>query len=294
MTYPPQPGQPYGQDPQGQQPGGPPQPGGWDQTQQYGQPQQYGQQQGWDQTQQYQQQPQQGWDPNAQQQPQQGWDQTQQYQQPQQGWDPNAQQQGWDPNNPGYPQGYGGPPAPPSKSKTGLIIGIVIGLVVLIAFGVTGFLAPGFLLNKDDGNNTAAPPPASSSSKAPTSAPKSSPKSSAPKSSPKSTESGGTGSEGNPKGVQNLKDFLAKVSAGDKAGALSLVCADMKATMGDSIDIMAPAPSQLEVTSTAGIGDGFITGDIEGTVKGKKVSGSGISSDDNPDKSFCVRNFFVF
>ncbi|WP_037320484.1 protein translocase TatA [Amycolatopsis orientalis] len=265
MTYPPQPGQPYGQDPQGQQPGGYPQQGGWDQTQQYGQ------------------------------QPQQGWDQTQQYPQQQQGWDPNAQQQGWDPNNPGYPQGHGGPPAPPPKSKTGLIIGIVIGLVVLIAFGVTGFVAPGFLLSKDEGNNTAAPPPASSSGNAPTEAPKSSsPKSSAPKSSPKSTESGGSGSEGNPKGVQSLKDFMAKVSAGDKAGALSLVCEDMKATMGDSIDIMAPAPSQLEITKTSGIGDGFVSGDIEGTVKGKKVSGSGIASDDNPDKSFCVRNFFVF
>ena len=264
MTYPPQPGQPYGQDPQGQQPGGYPQQGGWDQTQQYAQG---GQQQGWDQTQQY---------------PQQG------------GWDPNAQQQGWDPNNPGYPQGYGGPPAPPPKSKTGLIIGIVIGLVVLIAFGVTGFVAPGFLLSKDDGNNTAAPPPASSSEQAPTSAPKSSPKSSAPKSSPKSTESGGTGSEGNPKGAQNLKDFFAKVSAGDKAGALSLACADTKETLSSSIDIMTPAPAQLEITKTSGIGDGFVSGDIEGTVKGKKVSGSGISTDDNPDKSFCVRNFFVF
>ncbi|WP_410656093.1 Twin-arginine translocation protein TatA [Amycolatopsis sp. lyj-112] len=284
MTYPPQPGQPYGQDPQGQQPGGNPQQGGWDQTQQYGQPQQYGQQQGWDQTQQYQQQP------------QQGWDQTQQYpQQPQQGaWDPNAQQQGWDPNNPGYQQGYGGPPAPPSKSKTGLIIGIVIGVVVLIAFGVTGFVAPGFLLGKDDGSTAAPPPASSSSSKAPSSAPKSSPKSSTSRSSPRSTESGGSGSEGNPKGVQSLKDFMAKVSAGDKAGALSLVCEDMKATMGDSIDIMAPAPADLKITTTSGIGDGFVTGDIEGTVKGKKVSGSGISSDDNPDKSFCVRNFFVF
>lgn len=279
MTYPPQPGQPYGQDPQGQQPGGNPQQGGWDQTQQYGQ------QQGWDPNQQYQQQ-----------QPQQGWDQTQQYpQQPQQGaWDPNAQQQGWDPNNPGYQQGYGGPPAPPSKSKTGLIIGIVIGVVVLIAFGVTGFVAPGFLLGKDEGN-TAAPPPASSSSKAPSSAPKSSPKSSAPKSSPRSTESGGSsGADGNPKGIQVLKDFFAKVSAGDKPGALSLVCEDVKATMGDSIDIMAPAPAQLQITATTGIGDGFVSGDLEGTVKGKKVSGTGISSDDNPDKSFCVRNFFAF
>lgn len=241
MTYPPQPGQPYGQDPQGQQPGG------------------------------YPQQPY----------PQQG------------GWDGGAQQQqAWDPNNPAYTQGFGGPPAPPPKSKTGLIIGIVIGVVVLIAFGVTGFVAPGFLLSKDD-NNTAAQPPASSSGKAPASAPKSGPKSSA--SSKKSTESGGSsGSEGNPKGIQALKDFIAKVSAGDKAGALSLVCADMKGTMSDSIDLMAPAPSKLEVTTTGGIGDGFVTGDITGTVKGKEVTGSGISSDDNPDKSFCVRNFYVF
>lgn len=268
MTYPPQPGQPYGQDPQGQQPDG--------------YPQQPYPQQG-------------GWDPNAQQQhgQLQGWEQTQQY--PQQGgWDPNAQQQAWDPNNPGYSQGFGGPPAPPKQNKTGLIIGIVIGVVVLIAFGVTGFVAPGFLLAKGGDNNTAAPAPAASSSKAPGSAPESEPKSSAP-STEESTESGGdAGSEGNPKGVQNLKDFMAKVSAGDKAGALSLVCADAKEAMSDSIDLMAPSPSKLEITKTGGIGDGFVTGDIAGTVKGEDVTGSGISTDDNPDKSFCVRNFYVF
>lgn len=278
MTYPPQPGQPYGQDPQGQQPGGYPQ-------------QPYPQQGGWDPN--AQQQPQQGWDQTQQYGQQQGWDQTQQY--PQQGgWDPNAQQQqAWDPNNPGYTQGFGGPPAPPKKSKTGLLIGIVIGVVVLIAFGVTGFVAPGFLLGKDD-NNTAAPPPATSSEKPPASAPESRPKSSAPSSKKSSESSEGSGSEGNPKGIQNLKDFIAKVSAGDKAGALALVCPDMKGTMGDSIDLMAPAPSKLEVTKTGGIGDGFVTGDITGTVKGKEVTGSGISSDDSPDKSFCVRNFYVF
>lgn len=151
MTYPPQPGQP---DPYGQQPppsgGFPQQPypqqGGWDPNQQQQQPyptQQYPQQ-GWDPNQYPQQQP--AWDPNAQQQQQYG----QPYGQPQQGWDPNAggQMSGWDPNT-GYSQGFGGPPAPPKKSKTGLIIALVAVVVVLAAVGITGFVAPGFFLSKD-------------------------------------------------------------------------------------------------------------------------------------------------
>lgn len=149
MTYPPPPGQP---DPYGQQPppsgGFPQQPypqqGGWDPNQQQ-QPyptQQYPQ--GWDPNQQ-QQQP--AWDPNAQQHQQQY---GQPYGQPQQGWDPNAggQMAGWD-QTAAYSQGFGGPPAPPKKSKTGLIIALVAVVVVLAAVGITGFVAPGFFLSKD-------------------------------------------------------------------------------------------------------------------------------------------------
>jgi hypothetical protein len=52
-----------------------------------------------------------------------------------------------------YPQfgqvgGFGGPPAPPKKRKTGIWIGVVAVAAVLAVFGVTGFVAPGFLLNK--------------------------------------------------------------------------------------------------------------------------------------------------
>ncbi|QFU94425.1 hypothetical protein [Amycolatopsis sp. YIM 10] len=122
MTYPPQPGQPYGQQPdpygQGQGQGGYPQSGGF---------QQPGQQPGYDQYgQQQQQYP--GYDQYGQQQ--------------QQGYDPNQQYQG-------YPQqgGYGTPP--PKKGKTGLWIGLTIGVVVLVALGITGFVAPGFFLGDD-------------------------------------------------------------------------------------------------------------------------------------------------
>ena len=140
MTYPPQPGQPdYGQQPDpygqqpggfGQQPGGYPQPGGFPA---------YGQQPG------YGQQP------------------------PQPGYGQQPGQPGYTQPNPAYDQGGGGggyPPTgqfpgygapPPGGGKKGLWIGITVGVVViLVALGITGFVAPGFFLGKDKGNSADA------------------------------------------------------------------------------------------------------------------------------------------
>jgi hypothetical protein len=116
MTYPPQPGQPYGQQPDPYGQGGHPSPGGFQQ--------QYPSR------------------PYPAQQPQ--YPQQAQYpqQQPYPGQYPGQQY-------PGYSQGFGGPPAPPKKSRKGLWAGISAVVVLLVAFGVTGFLAPGFLLGKD-------------------------------------------------------------------------------------------------------------------------------------------------
>lgn len=134
MTYPPQPGQPFGQqpDPYGQQ-GGYPQSGGF--PQQGGQ---YGQQPGYAQQPGYGQQP--GYDPAAGYGQQYGYDQSQHPYQAQYG----------------QPGGFGGPPPPP-KSKTGLWVGIAIAVVVLFALGVTGFVAPGFFLSKDSQSTAAGP-----------------------------------------------------------------------------------------------------------------------------------------
>lgn len=65
----------------------------------------------------------------------------------------------------GYPQGGGYGPQPPKK-KTGLWIGIGVGAVAVVAFLVTAFLAPGFLLSDDDGDSggTAGGTPASNDS----------------------------------------------------------------------------------------------------------------------------------
>ncbi|MEY7973362.1 hypothetical protein AB8O38_15325 [Saccharomonospora xinjiangensis] len=144
MTYPPQPGDspygqnPYGQTPYGQQPAADPygqQPG-----MPYGGPASGGfpqQTQGFPQTQGYQQT--------------QGFPQFQSYPQEQYG----QQGGGW------------GPQQPPKKSKTGLWIGISASAVAVVAFLVTGLLAPGFLLSDEhsgagggDNGNTAGSPAA--------------------------------------------------------------------------------------------------------------------------------------
>jgi hypothetical protein len=135
MTYPPQPGQPYGQQPDPAGHSGYPQSDGF--------PQQSGQQF-----------PSQPYPP--QQYPGAGYPEQngsvypgQQYPQP--GYGQPSPYQGYGQQQ--YPQfgqvgGFGGPPAPPKKRNAGMWIGVVVIVVVLAAFGVTGFVAPGFLLSK--------------------------------------------------------------------------------------------------------------------------------------------------
>ena len=62
-----------------------------------------------------------------------------------------------------YPQGYpqvpygqqgGFGPQPPKKSKTGLWVGLGIGVVAVVVFVITAFVAPGFLLSDDDDDST--------------------------------------------------------------------------------------------------------------------------------------------
>ena len=102
----------------------------------------------------------------TQQMPAAGGYQQQGYQQPQQGFYPQGQ-------FPGAP--YGGQPE--QKSKTGLIIGIIAAVVVVILVAGVAIWA----LTKDDSsNNEASASPSASSSAAPTSVPSAAPSPSAP------------------------------------------------------------------------------------------------------------------
>ena len=297
MTYPPQPGQPGQPDPYGQQPqsgGYPQQPypqqGGWDPNQQQ-QPyptQQYPQ--GWDPNQQgypsggFPASPQPQWgDPNAQQQS--AWADPNAQQYGQQAWDPNAagQVSGWDPATGGYSQGFGGPPAPPKKSKTGMWIAVGSAVVVVLALvGITGFVAPGFFLSKDD-TNTAAAPSSSTSAKPSTSKPTSKkPTTSQP-------PSGNEGSSSDAKAV--LQGFIDKLNAGDNAGAVAMGCADSKQLLSSWLETFLKPPLQLQLGDVPA--DKYLVeGEVTGTSAGKPVKGT-LSATNFDKKGFCVSTMLV-
>lgn len=304
MTYPPQPGQPGQPDPYGQQPqsGGfqqqpYPQQGGWDPNQQQQQPyptQQYPQ--GWDPSQQqaypsggFPANPQPQWDPNAQ-----AWADPNAQQHQQSAWaDPNAQQygqqaypggqmSGWE-QAPGYGQGFGGPPAPPKKSNTGLWIGIGVAVVVVLAaVGVLGFVTPGFFLSKD--SNTAAPP---STSARPTAPKPTTPKKTTPSTQPSTPSGSGGGADA--KGV--LQGFIDKLNAGDNAGALALGCPDSKDLLDSWLKTFLKPPLQLQLGSVPD--DQFLVeGQVTGTSAGKDVKGT-LSATNFDNKGFCVSTMLV-
>ncbi|MFD5097181.1 hypothetical protein ACFWMR_41675 [Amycolatopsis thailandensis] len=85
--------------------------------------------------------------PGQQQYQQGGYDQSGAY--PQQQQYPGGYGQQYPGQNQQYGQGFGGPPAPPKKSNTGLLVGIAAAVVVLVTMAITGFVAPGFFLGKD-------------------------------------------------------------------------------------------------------------------------------------------------
>jgi peptidyl-prolyl cis-trans isomerase B (cyclophilin B) len=89
------------------------------------------------------------------------------------GFPPPPDQYGQQPYYPGY-----GGQAPPPKGKTGLWIGLGVAVGMVVALGITGFVAPGFFLDKDNTtaastptSTTAAPPPTSAPDSTTTPAP---------------------------------------------------------------------------------------------------------------------------
>jgi hypothetical protein len=258
MTYPPQPGQPYGHQPDPYGQGGQPPSGGFPQQ---GNPQYPGQQH-----------PQQG-GYGQQQYP--GYDQQQYGQTSQYGQE--------------YVQGFGGPPMPPKKGKTGLLIGIVVGLVVLVAVGVTGFVAPGFFLSQDNNAGSGGPvggvPSSSptSRSSAPTSTSRS--RSSAPTSTSK-RETPSTGD-----GAAVIQQFVDKVNAKDEAGATSLVCSGSEATTSTYIYKATSSDSPAITATPTGSGN-FINADVGGTYNGKEANG--IVFAQNTAGTFCISGFIVY
>ncbi|OOC07959.1 hypothetical protein [Amycolatopsis azurea] len=183
------------------------------------------------------------------------------------------------------------PPAQPATVKPGIAIGILIAVIVLVAFCITGFAAPGFLLGKGGD----FPPPAPSSSPAPTSAPTSSEDSPTSTTVSRATRPRVTVTR-RPvpppeKGVQVIADFLTKIAGNDKAGAIALACEEQKRFMDDKIDSLLPLGSRVAITRSSGTSK-FVLADVIGTVENRAAKGT-VIADRTEDGSFCVTTFSI-
>jgi hypothetical protein len=88
-----------------------------------------------------------------------------------------------------------------------------------------------------------------------------------------------------------IKDFLGKIAAGDKPGAIALACEQQKRFMDDKIDSLLPLGSRVEITRTSGTSR-FVLADVSGTVENRAARGTMIS-DRKDDDEFCVTTFSI-
>lgn len=224
MTMPP--GQPYGQqpDPYGQPGGYPQQPGGYPQQGGYGQQPPPGQ-------------PQYGQPPYGQ--PQYG---QPQYGQPQYGYQ--------------QPGGFGGPPPPPKKNKTGLWVGLSVGAVVVIAFLVTGLIAPGFLLGDDDNGANTAAPQATTPSARPSGSPGNSPGESSEQAAEAATER-----------------FIDAINSASGDRALQLVCSQFRKDFEPFTKKVSAGSVRLRLVDMSKGQDGKPLASVKGQMDAKSVTG---------------------
>ncbi|WP_157357393.1 hypothetical protein [Amycolatopsis nigrescens] len=225
-------------------------------------------------------------DPYGQQQPQYGW--PEQYgppPQPGQQYPPTSQFA--QPGGYGTPGGYGGPPPPPEKkNRTGLWVGIGIAVVAVAALAVTGFVAPGFFLSKDEPSAAAPPPSQSSAPSSRSSAPRSSTESSSPSESEQVPPSLGLpDSPANP----TLKEFVAKLNAKDGAGASALACEDAAVLVEAGVQTAVAGEPQLETSPAIGEEEAVAT--VSGTVSGEPQIG--LLTATSTGSSYCISLFTI-
>ncbi|RSN24040.1 hypothetical protein DMC63_05570 [Streptomyces sp. WAC 05977] len=177
---------------------------------------------------------------------------------------------------------------PSPTIKPGVAIGILVAVIALVAFCVTAFAAPGFLLRKGPGISLPVPPSSTTTTSSPTSTTES--PSSTRVSRPRITI---TRRPARPpeKGVQVIADFLAKIAAGDKPSAIALACEAQKRFMDDKIDSLLPLGSRVQVTATSGTAK-FVLADVAGVAKGRSARGT-VIADRTVDGDFCVTTFSI-
>jgi len=189
-----------------------------------------------------------------------------------------------------------GPPQPP-KNNAGPILGIIAAVVAILAtLGITAFVTPGFLVSHHDDE---AGSPSGGSTTVPTEPQGSVPGQTLPTLPPGSVPPLPTElpSSGGPvvtatTGRAAITAFLAKVNAGDKAGALSRACLTSRglldSTVGDAIENHA----KVQATGVDE-NDVLVIGELTGTVAGRQATGT-VSATNFDHTGFCVSTFIAF
>ncbi len=187
----------------------------------------------------------------------------------------------------GYPQPPHGQPGgfgpPPKKNRTGLIVGVSTAAVALVAFLVTGLVAPGFLLDDEespsDDDTVAAGAPSEpsgpSSAMAPTQAM--------------------PGSDTDPMSL--LTNFLEAVNTGDSTTAMEMVCEEVRSKVQKEVDTVIAGSGQF---SSAGElqerpaqgGKAYLLG-LEGTSNGRPMTGLLVAAQFDDPARICVAGFSV-
>ncbi|ONF63670.1 hypothetical protein [Amycolatopsis keratiniphila] len=176
----------------------------------------------------------------------------------------------------------------PATVKPGVAVGILVAVIALVAFCITGFAAPGFLLRKGPGLSLPVPTSSPTTTSSPTSTTES------PTSTRVSRPRITTTRRPVPppeQGVQVIVDFLAKIAGSDKPGAIALACEAQKRFMDDKIDSLIPLGSRVQVTSVNGTSR-FVLADVAGVAKGRSAKGI-VISDRKADGGFCITTFSI-
>jgi hypothetical protein len=187
-----------------------------------------------------------------------------------------------------------GGPQPPT-SRAGLIAGITVGTVVLIAFGVTAFAWPGFLLGGDgSGENRAVA--ASTTPRQSTTRPSTTQPSKPTTTTPPRTQTTTDPDAAPAEAVTVAQRFVDTLNGKDAAAALSMGCPP------DGIDddymprvvneIVASNP-KLAIVESKMYG-GVTTARLSGTAAGRDAAGGAVALySKGPGGTWCVSTIFV-
>jgi hypothetical protein len=196
-----------------------------------------------------------------------------------------------------HPYGqYGGFGPPPPKKNTGAIVAVVVVVVVVLGtFGVTGFVAPGFLLSEE---TTTAQEPTTEPTTEPTAEPIEEP-TAEPVEEPVEEPTGqrvptAGGQPVDPQALSAMTGFLDSINTGDAARAKTQLCPDAISSPADVDELVGYQP-ELEIDPTM---DGVSAGDrsvqlyLSGTAKGQELDGYSTNLwVTNYDGPWCVHAF---